>query len=429
MRESLGLWEKGRTVSESFGQTLVLNHLAQELGLSHCLKEAFPGDQESLLKLAFEVAREGQQLSSLKIGESYKFAQIENKTKDKKTTSSQLINEDKKLQFLQDWLNQNGLGRAPGPAKDNGLFFDLIALKSYGPYLLPGDPWDKDERLPRLQLGAYFDQSHALVGLPRNYQVYQGQGNDKSDLRLMVNQAKSWGLKDTLFVLDRYFDKNIDYNRYLKYGYNFIMPFSESKVFYGNILAKYSYLIKNPDNKIKSHKVFAQSFEQEICGLELKVHVIYDPQLAKKEADNLHYCINNHIKIVNMSTYFGYFVIISTDKSLSSSFILDLLAQRNAIEYEFNTLISFENFESIKTLYKDVVNNNIFIQFLSFILKCYIERKIRLSNNKKLQKLSAKEILARLKQEDSHNVATGKAKKELSEPQKEIFEALGVPIT
>jgi transposase len=451
----------GEIRSHHYGDCLALDHVSGEIGLTQTLKAAFPNDYQRLLKLAFSMVSEGNSMSDNEPWQMATYSDFEDTIDDIQTDSIfASIESSQKAKFFEQWINKH--------EKDRHILYDVTAIQSYSKKMptLELGYHGKYDNLQQLNLSMYY--SHTS-GVPIYYNTYQENLNNNDNLQFMVNHTKSLGLKDVLFVLDRCFYEDINLSNIINSGYNFIIPLPQSRSVYTNLLSKYRHTIRNNNNKINDNKVFGQKFDERIDGLDLSVHIFYDMEIAFRDDQQLYDYINtlksdleqltNQNKLpTKFSKYFnkrviksksgattyeyelkndkiddilkfnGYFIFITSDKTLNPSFILHTYRKRDSIEKQFMVYKNAIEYWHSKTKDDDITNGKMFLQFISLILKSYIKQKINVScQNDNLQKLSINNIMSVLKEYRIIHLNNNEYKTTLTNLQKDILAALGVP--
>jgi hypothetical protein len=245
-----------------------------------------------------------------------------------------------------------------------------------------------------------------------------------------------------------------------------MIPLPSSSELYNNLLKKNSSLIRCAENRIINSQVYGQSFKHNISGIAINIHIFYDMKKAhnedqdlyahieklkleiesltkfdkvpnklnkyfdidiNKETGEINYNINNE-KINEKLKHNGFFMIITSNRALSSSFVFDSYVRRDHIENHFMTFKSLLDFRRLSTHNKETYDGIIFIQFISLILKACITNKLNENRqHKSLEKISVEQLIEHLKMYSILNINNNYHKTTLSELQKLIFNILGLP--
>jgi transposase len=442
-----------------YGNYLAFQHIADEISLTSILKNVFPDSYKLILMLAFYMTSEGNAMSNIESWQQTNYYDLEDVISD--VDCSELFKSIKfsqRMKFFELWIDKH--------APDGQICYDVTCIQSYSKKLNNVE-WGyhgKHENLPQINLGMYYGQTSRL---PVYYRAYQGSINDKSDLEYMVSHTKSLNLKKVLFVIDRGFYTDLNLQHITKNDFQFMIPLPSSRVIYSKLLNQNSSLIRSCENKICNYPVYGQSFIHKISGISANVHIFYDMEKAHNEDQDLYTKIekikleiesltnvdkipkrlskyyqididnvNGEIKY-NLNTnlineklkHHGFFIIITNDKSLKSSFVLDSYRRRDHIEKQFMTYKTLLDFKRLRTHNDETNEGKMFLQFISLILKASIINKLHDNrHHKSLKKISVEQLIEQLKMYSILNINNKSHKTTLSKLQKLIFNILGLSI-
>jgi transposase len=448
--------------SYHYGNYLILKNVADEVGLTELLKEVFSDDYEPILNIAYFMISEGNVMSKINIWQKSMLLNDDQCLNDSLCSSIfASIKFEQKIKFFEKWMHRH--------ASDGYMLYDVTSIQNYSKYM-PRSQFGyhgKHTRLPQFNLGMYFGQTS---GLPLYYNLYQGSITDKCDLKFMVEHTISLGLKNVTFVIDRGFCTNKNLFLLKNNDFNFITPLSSSRKIYKKILEQNMKDVNSINNWIKDMNIYGMTVHKLIAGVDTNVHIFYDTNKIKDDEkeifdriDNLQlgmenikkakcipvsyakyfdisfkkkdkngvkfsYSLNSD-KINEMKSYCGYFMIITSDTSLSAETVLTEYRKRDAIEKSFMIFKNELEFNRFRTHNDATTDGKMFIQFLSFILETCIANKI-IDNavSKRVQKLSVQDILYYSKEYCLMIINGKKHKSTLSKIQNEIFESLGISV-
>ena len=186
-------------ITKSWGNIFWVKFIAQHLGLEKLLKEFFPEDFREILALAYYEIMEGSVLYLFQYWhDEHDLPAV------KKMYSSSISclvdeigrNQASRHNFLQQWMNTLKPIRS--------VYYDITSISSYSTnidFIEWGYNRDK-EKLPQLNMGLVFSETHAL---PIHYQIYPGSIVDVTTLKNCITYLKYFGIENVLMILDRGF--------------------------------------------------------------------------------------------------------------------------------------------------------------------------------------------------------------------------------
>jgi transposase len=447
--------------SLDYGNYLVLMHITKELGLDKIIEKVFPDNFEQILKIAFFMVCEGNTMSKIVYWQKSTYLKLGEFISDSRC--SQIfadITFEQRMRFFQEWMSLH--------AQDGQIVYDVTIIQSYSKQLTKVQ-WGyrrKHQNLPQINLGMYYGQKS---GLPVYYNIYQGSINDKTDLIFMVEHTKSLGLTNVLFVVDRGFFTDINIQYVINQQYHIIIPLLSSMKIYRQLIKRHRKNIRQHQNRINEFNIYGLSINTDISGINLNAHIYYDLERAKYEDQEFEetieditldleskkipkkltrfnkkffnintkkqddktvivdYSINNEL-INNELKYHGYFILVCSDKTLSSASVLHSYKQRDKIEKQFMVFKNTLDFNRFRTQADYTTDGKMFLEFLALILTAAITKKINSENvSKQLKRLSTQDIIMLLKEFRLISINGSQSKTTLSKIQKESLKILEVP--
>ena len=322
--------------------------------------------------------------------------------------------------FLNDWNKKHN--------KADGIY---ISYDSTNKNCQAGDIEMVEFGHPKVDLGnPIFNLSIAYDMKNRDplfYEDYLGSINDVSQLRFMLNKAKSYGYEKIGFILDRgYFSEdNIKFMD--DCGYNFvIMAKGLSSLISGLIDARsgsfenkracliekyndYGISFRQPlyaqDEKDRSIHLYYNDYraytekallDKHLAGLKksLQKHLGTSKPLGKAYTDYYLLYFDNEKKLTsfrerqdvveNARSHCGYFAII-TSEEMTAEEALDLYKSRDASEKLFLQDKSFLGDNCLRVASETAAEAKIFIEFIALIMRCkmYVYLKNRMIEDDK----------------------------------------------
>ena len=299
------------------GISLLLDKVAEEIGLLKILKKVFSKDWQQILTCAYYLVSEGNALCH---AEKWLYSNV---SPCKTPLTSQRISEllsriDRSLQndFFKAWINHN--------SHDEYFALDITSVSSYSEFIdFVKHGYNRDgETLPQINmLMVSGENSH----MPLYYQVIPGSIKDVKTLKQTLEQFECMKIGKLRLVMDKgfYSKDNIDalYDARMKFsiGVPFTVGFACEQV------------TKAREEDIMSHENYRMIFDDEVFvksrltkwnGHRLYVHVYFDSlkaELAYKKFNQLLFICYKELEsgetIKSHESYYNkYFVIKETPK-------------------------------------------------------------------------------------------------------------------
>jgi transposase len=450
-----------------FGASYLLNYLARDIGLVEVMDHVFGDESKDLLNLAMFQICEKSPLYLFKEWAQSAFLHPGS------VLSSQDIS-----RWLQD-LGERDLDRAKfvdlwihTRAPKDSVVFDITSLSSYG-RLIEILEWgynrDK-ERLPQINVGLVMSEPQ---GIPLTYQIYPGSIHDVSALSRIIADMKSRSVGVNRFILDRGFYSRNNIRKMSESGMSFIMPMPYTTKLASQVLKDSSRIASAMAGFVFENKPYCYDL-QEICveGVACKAHTYMDHQKRADEIEqfirslsaieasfleggypakqslldamkertpgmNKYYeieneggifkLIRNEKAIIEALDKMGKIILITTDKNLNRDDVLMNYKRRDKVEKLFDLVKNELDSNRIRVHSKEALYGRLFLIFVALILQSEVARRAK--ESKLIKEYSISEMMLMLKNIRSVEMINGrKYLTEISKRQKEIFQALQIPI-
>ena len=454
-------------LSRNYGNILLLDFIANKLGITELLKTFFPEFYFEILALAYFEIMESSALYLFPYWIDEQFL-----PNTKKLYSSGISNlcetigrsQKQRSGFIKQWIEKL--------CPITGIYYDITSISSYSTnidFIEWG--YNRDhENLPQLNMGVVFCQNNLL---PILYNLYPGSIVDVSTLKNCIRYLNNYNLKNLLFILDRgFFSKSniLELNKETNHA-KFIqpLPFKLKKV--KELLRKNRRYIKNSMNSFKykeevlfylkdylefdgntfdAHIYFNEKAEvhqkhiflSSLLTIEdkfknqqfntLKEYKIYkESKIPKKYRDYFKWnkktlIIEKHIRIINQYLCsMGYFILLTNNKDMDKVNVLDHYRRRDGVEKLFDIVKNEMDGDRLRSHSSFSTEGRLFIKFIALILYSEISK---IMNEKKLfEKYSVKELMCELKKlkitiMEGSNPIIG----EMTKKQKIIFKDFGI---
>ena len=458
--------------AKSFGLVHLLDHVGESIGLKKALAETFPNEWKKMLSLSFFELSEGKPLylSPQWLEDTYIPYLHERRCCITSQSISKLLKEIgerdiKREQFFINWI--------PKVEDTSSVIFDITSISSYSNCIDTVEwGYNRDkENLPQINLGMVFGEPSSL---PLFYSLYQGSIPDIVTLKNILLRLNSFGIKDTLFVMDRGFFSRHNIDMMCEDNIKFIMPMSFTTKLSKELLLTHREDLSSPLNffmhngniifsveepiEIDKHKLYAfiyldkqreaeetQRFLKGLAGVEREVkdHSFKDIDEAKEFIESYRRGISKYFiirlnrgkvtllrkedEIVEEVNRMGKMIIVTNLENMDKESVLFLYKRRNEVERLFDVLKNEIDGDRIRNHSNETMEGKLFLLFITLILIASLDRIMVRKELYKEQSLS--NIIYELKKIKVVETNNGKRfLTEISKIQKTIYKEFEVPI-
>ena len=190
--------------AEIVGTSIVLDAIADRLGLGNLLKSSFPNEHLQILTMAHYLTSQGSPLSYCETwSKSHEHPLGEVLTSQRISEILGSISVDGKQTFLSKWMNKI--------LEEDYLCYDITSISSYSElneYIKYGHNRDRD-KMPQLNLAMLFGQKGRL---PVYFQRMPGNISDVTTVHSLLKTFKALEVRTLNYVMDKgfYSKKNVD---------------------------------------------------------------------------------------------------------------------------------------------------------------------------------------------------------------------------
>jgi len=446
---------KAPKMVRSCGITVVLNEMAKRTGLIDILMRCFPDRWENILAVAFYILCEGNVMMYIEDWfEETMIPFVERMTDlDASRLFASITQEDRK-HFFTEWI--------PYRNEREYIAYDVSSISTYSRHLDIAEwGYNRDhEKLPQLNIGMYYGMSSMC---PVYYDLYSGSIPDKSYLEYMTVISKDLGIDKICFVMDRGFVSKDNLLFLHENGYGFITALPGERIEGCRLIDENKETIRRSANRIPEQEVYSFCQTLTLDGVPVQAHIFYDPEKQMLDEKELYTRIDrlqtelekmNHTirRTKKYTDYFiineqqkdiatfelnnesvdeklsraGFFILISNQKNLLSSEILQIYRTRDVVEKNFDQLKNRLDFRRMRTHWNRTTQGKLFIGFLSLILRSDLLRRIKSDNLTK--HLTFEKILIELRKIKTVTLSDqSQTLIPLTKMQKTILSVLDVP--
>jgi transposase len=449
--------------AKDYGQIYLMKNLAKEIKLEEILREVYPEEYQQIMELVYYEIIEG---NPLYLYESWQEATSLSYDIIKRENIWRLIENignknGQKHRFYNKWIENN---------KGEAVVFDITSLSSYGKensLIEWGYNRDK-EKLPQCNLGIVYNQQ---TQMPLYMKIYPGSIVDVSTIKNIVQDLALFGMKESLFVMDRGFYSATNIEKMNEESIKFLIPLPKTTSMFSKLIEQSKGLDKDVD-KLFSYKQEVLAYQKlnlRLGEINLDAHVYFnrkrksdeeisflrklldvEQEILKKEFSSSEQLLD-YLAVDNYLTKFfsidfsnakasltrnnkaisqhlddkGFVILLSNKTTLNHLQVLSLYRQKDSLEKIFDVLKNEFDGNRLRAHSQSIVESRLFIKFLALILYSLLSHKMKSSNLFNL--FSIKEIFYELKKLkiisiNSHCFYLS----ELSKKQKTIFSKLSL---
>jgi len=453
-----------------YGATYLLESFADEMGLTHDLKQCFPDTYQKLLSIAFFLILEDNnplyRFEKWHLTHKHPYGQDIASPRSSEFFAS--ITDDQVTQFLRL--------QAKRRVEEEYWAYDSSSISSYSETLNQVQ-WGKNkeyDKLPQINLLLVFGEKS---GLPFYYRKLAGNIPDSKTVKHLLEDLDILGFGKTKLVMDRgfYSEGNINslYREHVKFlvgvklslkfikkhldeVYDDIRMFTnydEGIATYGyTVSAEWDYSQERPykgdiikdKRRIYIHYYYSiekgaddeQVFDKRIAELcsELQEGKLVEEhkkayaqffEVKDTPVRGRRVC-HKEEEIKAARRYFGYFALITNEK-MDAFMALHLYRMKDIVEKAFGNIKERLNLRRLLVKSEKNLDGKIFTEFVALILISHLDHKMKEANL--YRTYSMQQLLDRLDvlecfEDEGHKLRIG----EFMNKQADIYEALGVAL-
>ena len=435
---------------EFYGDSYLLEQIANKTGILEDLREAFPFNYRELLTLAFYlVLNEGQAMYRFERWALTHYTPSSTRlTSQRISEQFEMVNEENKMEYFKL--------QAKRRSEKEYLAFDTTSISSYSKLIKQAKyGLNKDgDKLPQINLALLFGEKSRL---PVYYRKLPGNILDVKTVEKLINAFKFIDMEKLNLVMDRgfYSEKNI--NDLLNNNHNFLIGLKGStkiakegfKRCYDDMMS-----IRHYDQETE---LYMQTEEVAWGDKKLYVHYYYNDQRGTDDRTTfLHHMFDYKEELQNGSRdplhessytkffttkgadvefndeaikearkYAGYFALMSNDVKDPREAI-KIYRSKDMIEKAFGNLKERLDMRRMSVASEESLEGKLFVQFIALSLLSYIKKAMddhQLFKNYTLQSLLDElSIIEIFRSGSDHYVS------EITKKQASLFSCMDVPI-
>ena len=476
-RDYLGVWdeasgklipkvaERAVKTTKSMGPAHLLDSVGNEIKLRKKLSEAFGKDGDLILAIAMSKLLHQTSLKNLHhvLDDSF----LPEMYSLKASFSSQWLSNFLERLSTKDaamTLFYNSLVAG----EDESLIFDITSLSSASrniDWLEWGYNRDGLD-LPQVNLGLVLSLHRHM---PIYFKLFPGSINDVVTLKNLVAEVKAFGIKKSLFILDRGFYSENNIKEMADEEIDFILPLPFTVNIGKGLISETNKDIENPANarRFGGDIYYVLESEVQIGGVDAYGYVLFNKKregletnsffnhlidiecaLHGKEFKNpidqfkrtagnferyFEYIVDGktiHLRrrvnaISQATNRFGKTILLSASKRNWDE-VLSLYRERDEVEKKFDDLKNELDAMPLRVHKVETLQGLLFVFFISLILRAILLRRAR--EAKLLDKKSIEEILMELAKLRAVKVGGKWRLTEISKKQRTILEKMGIGI-
>ena len=361
--------------------------------------------------------------------------------------------------FFKEWIKKT--------AGKKYICYDVTSVSTYSANITEAEyGYNRDhEDLEQVNIGVFSVEENKM---PVYYEDYNGSLTDKSNIINVVKNEKNKGLKRVKLVMDGgSFDKEriIELNELeLIFTIGMPMTLKASK----ELIDKYGSDIYQYQHSTGYTSTYGKLVDYEIYGVKGKVFIGIDTQSRNLKIENItskverikhelthtrkkyatvskdkkitkYFDINpkensngftfelNETKMNEITKYYGYFLIFTTDSEVTSKDIIYYYREKDVDEKIFYAMKNYIDLGRLRTHKQATTDGKIFVSFVALIIRSWIMQKIfeyKQMNNLTYKKIAniLNDIIVLTTKDDVRLL------KSITKQQKEILALFGINI-
>jgi hypothetical protein len=444
------------------GNASALEDIAGQIGLTDALKTNFGERWRQLLAAACYMLCEGNVMAYL--SDWFETTEVPFSSPFSDERGSELfasLTYPQRMKFFKDWIGLH--------THETHLVYDVTSISTEAKGISQTEfGYNRDhEDLPQINLGMYYGASSRL---PVYYNTYSGSVNDASALVFMLRGATALGISSVCFVMDRGFVDEPNLRYMASHGFPFIAPLPSGRNEAVALFTELGGQVRTPSNWIEGKDLYGMKAERVICGVPVEAHIFFDSgkraddekaifsRVAKLEGELKELKEKNEKarlpkrytdffditgssvkgmaemsfarsedKIERALELAGFFVILTTDSTLSPAKVLQIYRERDVIEKNFAQMKGDVEFHRLRTHQDATTDGKIFTGFLALIIRAVALH--RLKDDKRTEGVTFEKALRELRKIKLFDFGDGrKIVSTLTKLQKTLLSALGVDL-
>lgn len=445
---------------KKIGFSSVVDKCFNEIGLKDILASCFGDDRANLIKIISSYLIQG--------GESMSY--VDHFTEehcfftDSYLVSSQRVSElfesimeTGLTDFFKEWIKKT--------TENQYIYYDVTSVSTYSDWIDHAEyGYNRDgDELKQINIGLFTAENSRL---PVYYENYNGSLTDKSNVINVVKNAKYKGLNNVKLVLDGgFFDKKRILELYdsgLIFTIGMPGKLKESK----KIISENKSDLYSIQYSTTYQNTFGKLIDYELFGIKGRIFVGLDTKSRNLKLDDINrkiaqykYELENtksnydtiikqkkykslfkitkeenskgfsfeldENKVEEASSYYGYFLVFTTDMNATATDIIYHYREKDADEKMFYALKNYDDLDRLRTHKQKTTDGKLFVSFIALILRSWLNQKVGEYKTRKhltltniINKLSDIQIL--------HTKAETRYIKSVTKEQNEILECFGL---
>ena len=394
-----------------YGATYLLEQFSEQLGLTADLRVCFPDHYKQLLSIAFYLILEDN-------NPLYRFEKWNHTHKHPfgrdiaSPRSSELFAGIRDNQVQKFFRLQ-----AKRRVEEEYWAYDSTSISSYSETLnqIQYGKNKEDDKLPQLNLLLVFGEKS---GLPFYYRKLAGNIPDSKTVKHLLKELDILGFGKAKFVMDRGFYSEANINGLYREHVKFLVGVKLSLAF-----------IRKHLDSVYDDVRMAMNFDEgtNTYGYEEAYQKAYTEFFEVKKTPKRGITVTYKEKTIREARkYLGYFALITNEK-MDAFTALHLYRMKDVVEKAFGNIKERLNMRRLLVSSERGLDGKIFTEFVALILVSHLDHWMREANLYKqytLHQLLDKLDVIECFEDPGYALRVG----EILNKQKEIYEALNVPI-
>lgn len=392
-----------------YGYSYLALKCCNDMGLTACLNEVFGARAMDIIATAAYIVREGSSMDAIDDWLDRTLVPGYFKSLNSQSTSRlfESLSPSTTHEFFKKWV---AVART-----DENVCYDVTSISSYSRTMTDVEyGYNRDgEDLPQFNIGMFCDENSKL---PLYFNRYNGSLTDKTNLSYVLENAGVVGLNDIKFIVDGGFISEECIRNLSTHGKAFtigIPVFLDVSV---EMLKDHSQSIEKYVNKLADKDIYCVDKDYQYHGASGRLMLFYDPmnhaQLCNEMSERIrslsaelsglkrypesrlkryaqYFRITRHTddsgfdfavdadKVDLLRQKKGFFLIFSTDSTLSHEDVLYHYRAKDAAEKLFSQLKVDMQGSRIRTHNEQTTNGKAFVLFVALAIRTYMMGKLK----------------------------------------------------
>jgi transposase len=391
-----------------YGYSYLVQKCARDIELLNCLKQAFGDLATNIIIMAAYIIREGNAMDGIDDWQRRNYFSEVSELLTSQSTSRIFANItlERRMKFFKSWVKT--------ALTSGSVCYDVTSISSYSQEMISverGYNRDGDD-LAQFNLGMFCNENEKT---PLYYNRYSGSLTDKTNLKYVLDNAKSIGIEKVKIVLDGGFWSEEALRNLNASCETFTVGMPSYLEEAGRIFEELGANMAQYSNELHNHHIYCVEKIIKIHGISGKALLYFDSQSHVIQCNDLseyierlkaelsalkrfpksklqryspYFTLSKHendsgfdfavdiIKVDELRRRKGYFQLFTTDLAASPAKILYYYRAKDADEKIFAQIKVDMDGNRVRTHNEVTADGKTFVTFIACVLRAYMLRKL-----------------------------------------------------